>query len=181
MKNALFFLAALCTLAQPVFALVNVGQKPKNYCWKDIADKTICLEDAALQNKVRVLLYNGGFCGPCNQEFAELPAATAPYKGKPVVFISLSASGWNSSDKPTKQFLTEWQAEHKLDKMDAKFIVAASPFDAGRDFFSSPRIPNIVILNPEGEVSYKAIMPGMKTMAAEIDKVLPRIVPVPVK
>lgn len=55
MKNALFFLAALCTLAQPVFALVNVGQKPKNYCWKDIADKTICLEDAALADRIITL------------------------------------------------------------------------------------------------------------------------------
>lgn len=180
MKRFIFVLA-LGVLAHSAQALTNVGEKPRNYCWKDVQDKTVCLEDAALQNKVRVLLYNGGFCAPCNQEFRELPKATAQFKGKNVVFISLSAAGWSNPSQPTKKFLGEWESTHGLNKMAATFITAASPFDAGRDFFADPRIPSVVVIDVTGEVSYKAIMPGVAAIAAEVNKVLPRVVPIPVK
>ncbi len=179
MKHLLTFAAALF-IGHTAMGLVEIGESPKNYCWKDVADNTICLEDAAIANKVRVLLYNGGFCPPCNQEFSELSRETAQFKGKPVVFLSLSASGWNSTDAPNKKFLQEWRDKHGLAKTAAKVIVAASPHDAGRDFFADPRIPSVVVVDTNGEVSYKAINPGIRTIASEVKKVLPKTVPIPV-
>ncbi len=165
-------------VSQSAFALFAVGEKPTNYCWQDADDNKVCLDDLC---QVRVLMYNTGWCGPCNAEFNEVVSTTNEFNGKPVTFISLSAEGWSAGTKPDKKFLQEWRAKHKLDRGLANILVAASPRDAGRDFFASPSIPNVVIIDAGGEVAYKAIGPGMKEVREQVRKLLPVPVPIPAK
>jgi len=155
-------------LSAPAFGIYSVGDKPANTCWKDMNDATVCLDDNA--GKVRVLLFNAGWCGPCNSEFAELTRRTRKYAGKNVVFISLSAEGWTGGSSPNQQFLREWATKHGLDKAAATFIVAASPRNAGRDYFSSPSIPNVAVIDSSGAITYKAIAPGLTKLTYEVDK-----------
>jgi peroxiredoxin len=165
-------------VSHPALALFAVGEVPTNYCWQDVDDNKVCLEDFC---HVRVLMYNAGWCGPCNEKFSEVVASTNEFNGKPVTFISLSAAGWSSASKPDKKFLQEWRAKHKLDRGLANIVVAASHRDAGRDFFPSPSIPNVVIIDTSGEVAYKAEGPSMKTVLEQVRRLLPVPVPIPAK
>jgi len=162
------------------FALFGVGDKPTNYCWKDSQDAQICLEDPDLQNRVRVLLYNAGWCGPCNDEFGDIKDATDEFEGKLVTFISLSSEGWNYGSRADKKFLNDWRTTHKLDQAKASFVVAGSARDAGKDFFKDTYIPNVVVIDLNGEVAYKAINPGVSAIAAEVRKLIPRPIPHPI-
>lgn len=172
MKRSIAVLALLLVSA-PVFAIYEVGDTPKNYCWKDVNNADVCLEDGSRSSLVRVLLYNTGWCGPCNSEFRELPSATEEFAGKAVEFISLSAAGWTTGSAPDQKFLEEWRAKHKLDQAKATFIVAASPRNAGKDFFTDVYIPNVAIIGVDGKVAYKAINPGADKIADEVRKALP--------
>ncbi len=170
-RTALFvFLAAFNV---PGLAVYQVGETPKNYCWKDINDQSVCLDDPSIQSQIRVLMYNAGWCGPCNTEFQDLVNETRQFKNKMVAFLSLSASGWTSSAAPDKKFLKEWSTKHKLDQAEAQVLVLGSSRDAGRDFFEDVRIPNVAILDGNGTIIYKAVNPGLKAIAAQVKKVLP--------
>jgi thiol-disulfide isomerase/thioredoxin len=162
-------------------ALYEVGDTPAGKCWNDLQGSSICLNDPSIEFQVRVLLFNAGWCGPCNSEFQSIVQDTDEFAGRPVTFISLSAAGWSRSASPDKTFLNDWSTTHKLDKATASFIVAASPRDAGRDYFASPSIPNVVIIDALGKVAYKGINPGMHAVAARVRKLLPTPVPVPVR
>jgi hypothetical protein len=160
--------------AGPALALYEIGDKPRNYCWKDINETDVCLDDTI---EVRVLLYNAGWCGPCNTEFASIARETAEFEGKPVRFISLSSAGWTSGSSPNKTFLTSWQNKHGLAKAKASFVIAGSPRDAGKDFFKDVYIPNVAIVDTTGKVAFKAINPGVSKIVSEVRKLLPRPVP----
>jgi hypothetical protein len=74
-----------------------------------------------------------------------------------VVFISLSTAGWHSGELPSTQFLKEWKQRHRIPDT---FVVAASPRDAGRDFYDEPELPNTVIVDPNGNLAFKKVDPG---------------------
>ncbi len=164
--------------ALPVLGIYKVGDKPSNECWKNDAGTDVCLDDVA---HVKVLLFSAGWCGPCQSEFSTIAKDTAEFNGKPVTFFSLSAEGWNSRSASNQAFLQDWKKTYKLDKAMASFIVASSNGDFGSDYFSSPKIPSVVILDDSGAVTYKAIAPGMAAIKAQIRKLLPKPIPVPVR
>lgn len=154
--------------AVPAFGVYEIGEVVENLCWQDVEENQICLNDSS--NQVRVLLYNAGWCGPCNTEMAEISPKSKQYEGKPVKFISLSASGWKSSEPPSTPFLKEWKSKHKI-----PFAVAASPKDAGKKFLAPPiYIPNVVIIDPSGKLAYKEINPGVDAILEEVDRLLGR-------
>ncbi len=124
MKKTILSLA-FAFAASTAFGLTEVGDQPKNYCWTDMNNAQVCLEDAAHKDSVRVLLYNAGWCGPCNTEFSTLASATNKFKGKPVVFISLSSDGWSRGAGASSNFLKEWFTRHRLNTAQASFIVAS--------------------------------------------------------
>ncbi len=70
MKLANLVLVAATLFVLPVYGMINVGDSMPNLSWKDSEDRTITLDET--KGSVRVLLYNGGFCAPCNAEFSEL-------------------------------------------------------------------------------------------------------------
>lgn len=172
MKRQLIGILAL--FCSPLFALTEVGDKPKSYCWTDVANQKVCLEDPIHDFKVRVLIFNAGWCGPCNSEFAHIDQEMAKFKDKNVVFISLSCEGWNSGSKPDQKFLTEWQTKHKLASPKASFVIAGSPRHCGGDFFGEDTgIPNAVVIDTMGMVAYKEVGPNTQTLIKEIEAVLP--------
>ena len=155
-------------LSVPAFAVYEVGDAVENLCWKDAEEKTLCLEDEALKPTVKVLLYNAGWCPPCNDELSEIAPRVTEFAGKPVTFLSLSASGWQHGSEPTMQFLKEWAAKHKI-----TFPVLASPKDAGKKFIAPPiYIPNVAIVGKDGKLTYKAINPGVDVILDEVRSAL---------
>lgn len=154
----LYFLICL-----PALAKYEVGDTVSDKCWDQLGGTKFCLKDA--KDTVRVLLYSAGWCGPCNSEFQELVPKVREYPG--VTFISLSASGWSSSSMPSQKFLGEWKSRHSI-----PFVVAASPRDSGKDFFSPPfYIPAVVVIDKNDRVAYKAVSPGVSALLREVDRV----------
>jgi thiol-disulfide isomerase/thioredoxin len=174
------FILGFALLSFSANAVYEIGDVPRNACWTTVTRSTSCLNDPSLQYQVRVLLFNSGWCGPCKAEFQEIASKTNEFEGLPVTFLSLSAAGWNRTDLPSPEFLTGWQNMHRLQTAKASFIVAASPRDAGKDYFASVFIPNVVILDSNGVVVYKAVNPGVDAIVREVRKVTPRPMPVPV-
>lgn len=172
MKRTAWFVFLLA-FSFPCLAVYQIGEKPKNYCWKDMNDQSICLDDPSIQSQIRVLMYNAGWCGPCNSEFQELVSETKQFKNKLVAFLSLSASGWSNAAPPDKKFLKEWSTKHKLEQAEAQVLVLGSARDAGKDFFEDVYIPNVAILDGNGTIVYKAVNPGLKVIAEQVKKVLP--------
>jgi peroxiredoxin len=172
MKIKVFSALLVLFAYSSAFAVYEVGDSVKNFCWKTHDDNTLCLEDAAIKNHVRVLLYNAGWCGPCNQEFRQLsPLVSQAQKSggdlfnKPASFISLSYQGWSRGDEPNKTFLESWKKTHKI-----SFYVAGSPKDGGGSFFDDVYFPNVVIIGKNGKVAYKAINPGAQKIMQEVKK-----------
>jgi thiol-disulfide isomerase/thioredoxin len=167
------FLGIILTVSSYA-GLSRVGDPVPNMCWEDSAAKKHCLSD--FKGKTAVLLYNAGWCGPCNSEFKGLPSAVAKYAGgiggHEVVFLSLSCEGWSSGSAPSGKFLEEWKAKHGLGSAKADFLVLASPRDCGREFFTSGSIPNVAIIAETGHLNYKGIGPSLKKLVDEIDQAM---------
>jgi hypothetical protein len=154
--------SALFIYVLPSMAIIPVGQPVPNKCWTTINGQ-FCLDDA--KGTVRVLLFNAGWCRPCNDEFYELVPRVGEFAGQPVTFVSISAQGFNHGDAPNPSFLTAWQA-----KFEIPFTVAASPNDFGRDFTEQPYIPNVAIIDKQGNLSYAAVSPGVDATFEQINK-----------
>jgi peroxiredoxin len=162
-------LMAMMLLAARVFAgggVYEVGDTVQNMCWTNDENKQVCLDD--YKNTVRVLVYNAGWCGPCNEEFDELSPRVREYEGKPVTFISLSAAGYSRNAPADQSFLQSWRQRHGI---PAGFVVAASPRDYGTHFGQNA-IPNAAVVDANGKLTYKDVAPGVDGLFQEINKVL---------
>jgi len=168
------FLLSLCVLVATGFSgsaigngtVIEVGDNVPEFCWSGIDDNKVCLPNYA--NTVRVLIYGTGWCPDCNREMQELVPRVGEFHAKPVTFISLSSQGDVQGAPPTKEFLVAWRDRHKI-----PFIVAASPRDAGKNFFAPPiYIPNVVVIGRDNRLAYKAIEPKIEDLLAEIRKTL---------
>lgn len=171
-----FIALAVFSLSTVGLAVIEKGQVVSNRCWKTVEEKQVCLED--FKGSVKVLIHNAGWCGPCNMEMDELAKRVVEFDGKPVTFLSLSAYGWTSGSLPTTQFLTEWRDRHHI-----PFTVAASPKDAGKDFFAPPLyIPNVVIVDRKGNLFYKEFAPEVDELFAQVNAALSQseTLPIPV-
>ena len=97
----------------------------------------------------------------------ELVAKVSEFKGKPVTFISLSVAGWSSGELPSTTFLKEWKAKHSI-----PFTVAASPKNAGKEFYATPRIPNMVVIDQSGKLAFKQIHAPVDQVFAKVRELL---------
>jgi len=166
MKSRLLLYVLALAVSSKLFGVIELGQTVPNLCWTDVNETTLCLDDK-LQT-VRVLIYGTGWCPGCNSEMAELAPRAKEFKDKPVVFISLSSEGYSKQSPPDTNFLKQWKAQHRI-----PFDVAASPKDAGKLFFAPPNyIPNVVVIDKANKLAYKAVMPSIDTLFAEIRKQL---------
>ncbi len=158
-------LLVLLLWSSAVFAVIQVGEKVPNLCWKDDNNRKVCLNET--HNTVRILLYSAGWCGPCNQEFSELVPRVGEFQGQPVVFMSLSCESFDHSE-PDAEFLKAWRERHQI-----PFTVAASPFDCGKKFIP-PKIyiPNVAIIGKDGNLSYKAMNTSVDTIFSEVRQAL---------
>ena len=174
MKLNLFGLLTLVTAAflagnapaLPEPKVIEVGDNVPEFCWTDVHDMKLC--HPTFVNTVRVLIYGTGWCPDCNKEMAAIVARVNTYKDKAVTFISLSAQGDLAGAPPTLEFLKTWKERHQI-----PFYVAASPRDAGKNFFAPPiYIPNVVIIGRDNRLVYKAVSPSVDEIFAEIKKAL---------
>lgn len=174
MKNLMLFLFLALPLSS-FAAVYEVGDRPADMCWEEVQIKRkICLKHISKVNDATVLIYNAGWCGPCNTEFRSLVPLSDEFvkRGEKVQYVSLSAEGWKHGSAPDDKFLGEWGAKHGMFASKAWWFVAASPRDSGRQFFASPSIPNVVILNKDGEITYKGIAPAPRTVLAKVREAL---------
>lgn len=164
-RLSLFVLAV--TLSLPAFGIYKKGDTVPNLCWKNHEDATVCLDDT--KGEVHVLLYNAGWCGPCNTEFQELVPLLPEFDKKAVTFISISAEGYSRGSKPDMAFLKNWKTKHSI-----PFPVTGAYRDFGKDFFAAPNyIPSVVILDLKNKVSYAAVNPGADAIAAQVRAMVP--------
>lgn len=142
-------------------AVLEVGDTVPEMCWKDAQDQDVCLSQ--YPEKVRVLLYNTGWCPSCNEEMEQLIPQLDTLKDEPLIFMSLSAQGFTSA-VPDAQFLKEWKEKHSI-----PFPVLASPKDPGKKFFEPPySIPAVVILGKNGAVAYKEVGPEVDAILTQV-------------
>jgi len=164
--------ALILTWGVSALAIYEIGDAPGNACWTDLTGKKVCLADAPKAGFVSVLLFNAGWCAPCNAEFKELVPAMEKFAGKNVVFISLSSDGFGGGGGADEAFLKSWSKKFGIGSAKASWVVAASPHNAGRDYFRSPSIPNAVILGADGKVFWKAVSPGVRAISAKVEAAL---------
>ncbi len=151
-------------LAFPAFAALNIGDSAPNVCYLDISDNQVCVDQ--MKGAVVVLIYSTGWCPACNDEMRELVPRVKEFKGKPVVFVSLSSQGDTHGSDPDKAFLEAWRKKHNI-----PFTVAASPKDAGKNFFDPPYyIPATVILDKQGKLVSKEQGQAVDDIFAIINK-----------
>lgn len=77
-----------------------------------------------------------------------------------MVFVSLSVGGWSSGELPDAQFLQSWIQKFNLTHAAAPFVVAASPRDAGKEFWERPHTPNTIVVDAKGVLFDKKEHPG---------------------
>ncbi len=146
--------------------VLEIGDEVPDMCWKDAESQDLCLNFFAL--RVRVLLYNTGWCPDCNVEMEELVPHLKEFAEKPVLFLSLSASGNTSSAPPDSEFLKEWTLKHQI-----PFPVLASPKDPGKKFFEPPyHIPAVVIVGSDNRVFYKEVEPPIEMLLQKVNEAL---------
>jgi len=153
----LFFLSAVSSAK-----VLEVGDLVPDMCWKDADNEELCLNGYAL--RVRVLLYGTGWCPDCNVEMQELVPHLGEFVEQPVLFLSLSASGYSSTALPDSAFLKHWKEKHQI-----PFPVLAAPKDPGKKFFEPPyHIPAVVIVGKDGRVFYKETEPPTETLLEKV-------------
>lgn len=146
----------------PLFGVVEIGEKAPELCWKSIETPEICVKD--LQNRVAVLVYSTGWCPGCQDEIAELSRRYSEIKHPAVAIVSLSAEGFKHGEPVNEEFLKAWQKKYKI-----PFFVAASPNNAGKDFFKPPYyIPATVILDKAGVVRFKKVDASVDEIFKEV-------------
>lgn len=164
-------LGSLFTPALSAGPVLQVGDPVPEMCWKDIDDQDFCLNFYAL--RVRVLIFNTGWCPDCNVEMEELIPRLPEFAEKPVLFLSLSASGFSSSEPPSSEFLKSWKEKHNI-----PFPVLASPKDPGKKFFDPPyMIPSVAIVGMDNRLFYKANGPDIDTLIDRVNEALRKDVP----
>jgi len=163
----LFF--GLSLWAAPV---LEVGDEVPEMCWKDAEGQDFCLNFYGL--RVRVLIFNTGWCSDCNEELEQLIPRLSEFAEKPVLFLSLSASGYSPSEPPDSEFLKNWKEKHKI-----PFPVLASPKDPGKKFFEPPyHIPSVAIVGLDNRLFYKAVGPDIDTLLGKVNEALKKQIPV---
>ena len=161
--KTLFLFLFLCSTT---FAVYNVGDQVGESCYEKLDGGQFCLSYG--EGAVRVIVNNAGWCPPCNDELKELgKSAHLEFNPMEVIFISLSAEGYSRNTKPDQTFLASWKEKHKI-----PFIVAGDYKNFGKDYFSSPAIPNVAILDRSGKLFWKAIGPEVSEVYAEVRKAL---------
>jgi peroxiredoxin len=151
-------------VAFPVFGALNVGEAAPSLCYLDVSENQVCVDQ--MKGAVVVLIYSTGWCPACNDEMRELAPRVGEFKGKSVVFISLSSQGDEHGSEPNKAFLEKWQKRYNI-----PFTVAASPKDAGKSFFDPPfYIPATVVLDKTGKLLAKEQGMSVDSLFALINK-----------
>lgn len=153
-------------------AVYKVGDAPRNTCWTALEVGKACLDDAAKDGHISVLLFSAGWCGPCHNEFKELVPALEKFAGKKVTFISLSAGSFDSSKDPDEAFLQKWSDKYALGKTKAYWIVAASPRNTGFEYFETPSIPSAVLIDAKGKIVWKAVAHGVHAIVKQVEAAL---------
>lgn len=172
MKRLVMF--SLIILAVNALGVVEIGQPAPNFCYTDINMQKVCLND--LKGQVVVLIFNAGWCGPCNSEMAEMAPASQEFANKPVTFISLSGAGWSQGSSPNQSFLKEWKSRHNIPDKEAdgvNFIVASAPNDFGKSFIAPPiYIPNGAVLDKDGILVSKGIDTPVEQTMSDVRRLL---------
>lgn len=162
-KRLLSILVLSCGLS--ALGAINIGDTVTNYCWKDLESRTICLDD--YKGNVRVLLFNAGWCPPCNSHMTELSKRVQEFTDRPVKFISLSLDGWSKGSPADEKFLKQWKVKHGI-----PFDVAAALRTDYKDLMVVNGIPADGIVDEEGKLRFRGAGVGVDQLFGEVKKLL---------
>jgi hypothetical protein len=98
----------------------------------------------------------------------ELSRRYLEIKNEKVFVISLSAEGFKHGQPANEEFLKAWKKKYQI-----PFEVAASPNNAGKDFFKPPYyIPASVILDQNGLVQLKKVDASVDEMFSKVRELM---------
>jgi hypothetical protein len=139
----------------------KVGDTVQDMCWNDDQGKEVCLNQ---YNGVRVLLYNAGWCGPCNSEFDELSTSVQSHLSK-ATFIGVSGNGWSQRSNPDQTFLQEWRSRHNV---PTEVVLTGKRNDFGQAF-GHRSIPNVAVINKDNVLTFTDVAPGVEEILRQVD------------
>ena len=131
------------------FASLQVGDTLPTLCWTAIDGTKVCTDKPA---HIHVLMYNAGYCGPCNQEFSEVVPKLGGLDTTGMEITSLSIAGWSAGTPADVTFLGEWKAKHSI-----PFTVAAANRSELKLFDEIPGIPTTVVTDAFGKITYLSL------------------------
>lgn len=135
----------------------EVGKVAPNFVDQD--DNAFSL--VSLRDKVVVLDFMAGWCGPCMTEMSHLKEIFSSYSDNQVVIISIDVDP-TESDDTIKQIRATY---------GDNWVFASGP-DVGTAY-GVTAIPTLYIIDKQGVIAYKSVgITPSPTLSAEIDKLL---------
>lgn len=157
----MFFVLMVCNCHAATY---QVGDTVQDMCWNNDQGKEVCLNQ---YKGTRVLLYNAGWCGPCNSEFDDLSGKVGSYANK-ATFIGVSGAGWGQGSQPNQSFLQQWRQRHSV---PTEVVIAGKAGQYGQ-LFGHGAIPNVAIVNDKNVLVYTDVSPGVDEILHQVDKLL---------
>ena len=117
------------------------GQSIPEFTFLDIDDKEVALSE--FKGKYVYIDCWATWCGPCKQQLPALKQLEHKYKGKDIVFVSISSD--SDSNK--------WKNMVKEQKLGGVQLIKTLPtYSEFSDLFMINAIPRFIILDKEGKV-----------------------------
>ena len=143
MKYLVLMIVGLFAL--PALATFQAGDSLPNFSWTDANGQSHQLTDS--DGNVRVLIYDAGFCGPCNDEVQALLPRVNEFAGQPVVFISVSVAGYSHDAPADAAFLQQWQNQYNF-----PFLVVGTDRKELALYSDQPGTPTNVIVSKDDKL-----------------------------
>lgn len=103
------------------------------------------------------------WCGPCRMANKEMAPMKEEFKDKDIIYLYIA--GTNSPEGTWKHMITDIPGEH--------YRLTSEQWDYLSKEFEVEGVPTYLIVNKEGEVSFRTVgYPGVEKMKEEIEKIL---------
>jgi len=133
-----------------------------SFKYKDVTGKVVSLE--SLRGKYVYIDVWATWCGPCKGEIPHLKKLEEAYRGKNLLFVSISV------DEQTD--LKKWQTFVKTEQLTGIQLITDNAFDTPFiTKMSINSIPRFILIDPQGKLVYaNALRPSDKALRNQLDK-----------
>lgn len=142
----------------------SVGQKGFEFTYKDINDKPVSFSD--FKGKYVYIDIWATWCGPCKAEIPYLKKLEEAYRGKDIVFMSVSV------DNPKDQ--QKWKDFVKKEQLSGIQLMADKAFESTiTKNYEVKGIPRFLLFDKQGNIiSADALRPSNELLKEQLNKLL---------